>query len=131
VYALVRDFKARGVPIDCVGLEGHFQAGAVPNTLLQTLQQFGALGVDVDFTQLDITTAPPADYAKVVASCVNVPRCRGITVFGIRDSDTFRGQTNPLLFDRYGNRKPAYAAVLSVLSQRAPVSRVSGAGQVS
>src|SRR3954447_580414 len=47
VYALVRDFKARGVPIDCVGLEGHFQAGAVPNTLLQTLQQFGALGVDV------------------------------------------------------------------------------------
>jgi len=43
VYALVRDFKARGVPIDCVGLEGHLQAGAVPNSLPQTLQQFAAL----------------------------------------------------------------------------------------
>jgi len=66
-----------------------------------------------------------------MAACLGVPRCRGITVFGIRDSDTFRGQSNPLLFDRYGNRKPAYAAVLSVLRQRAPVSTVSGDGPVS
>ncbi|MFF1604740.1 non-reducing end alpha-L-arabinofuranosidase family hydrolase [Streptomyces mirabilis] len=27
VYRMVRDFKARGVPIDCVGLQAHFGAG--------------------------------------------------------------------------------------------------------
>src|SRR5690349_1485133 len=27
VLAMVRDFKSRGVPIDCVGLQGHFNSG--------------------------------------------------------------------------------------------------------
>ncbi|KMS70720.1 1,4-beta-xylanase [Streptomyces viridochromogenes] len=115
VYRLVRDFKARGVPIDCVGLQAHFGAGGPPASFQTTLSNFAALGVDVQITELDIAQASPAAYANTVRACMNVARCTGITVWGIRDSDSWRATENPLLFDRGGNKKPAYNAVLTTL----------------
>ncbi|MEU1852814.1 endo-1,4-beta-xylanase [Streptomyces sp. NPDC019990] len=115
VYRLVRDFKARGVPIDCVGLQAHFGAGGPPASFQTTLSNFAALGVDVQITELDIAQAPPAAYANTVRACMNVPRCTGITVWGIRDSDSWRSRENPLLFDRNGNKKAAYQATLSAM----------------
>ncbi|WP_309115384.1 endo-1,4-beta-xylanase [Saccharothrix sp.] len=116
MYNLVRDFKARGVPIDCVGLQAHFGSGGPPATFQTTLTNFAALGVDVQITELDIANAPTTGYANTVRACMNVPRCTGITVWGIRDSDSWRSGENPLLFDRSGNKKPAYDSVLSVLN---------------
>ncbi|MDL5199124.1 non-reducing end alpha-L-arabinofuranosidase family hydrolase [Streptomyces sp. ALI-76-A] len=113
VYRLVRDFKARGVPIDCVGLQAHFGAGGPPASFQTTLSSFAALGVDVQITELDIAQAPPTAYANTVRACMNVARCTGITVWGIRDSDSWRSGENPLLFDRNGNKKPAYQATLT------------------
>jgi endo-1,4-beta-xylanase len=115
VYRLVRDFKARGVPIDCVGLQAHFGTGGPPASFQTTLSNFAALGVDVQVTELDIAQAPPAAYANTVRACLNVGRCTGITVWGIRDSDSWRASENPLLFDRNGNKKPAYQATLSAM----------------
>ncbi|MEU6136233.1 endo-1,4-beta-xylanase [Nocardioides sp. NPDC047086] len=52
---MVRDFKARGVPIDCVGFPAHFNSGnPVPSNYHVTLQNFADLGVDVQITELDI-----------------------------------------------------------------------------
>jgi endo-1,4-beta-xylanase len=116
VYNLVRDFKARGVPIDCVGLQAHFGSGGPPSTFQTTLANFTALGVDVQITELDIAGAPPTAYANAVQACLNVSRCTGITVWGIRDSDSWRSSENPLLFDRSGNKKPAYDSVLARLN---------------
>jgi endo-1,4-beta-xylanase len=116
VYRLVRDFKARGVPIDCVGLQAHFGSGGAPGTFQTTIANFAALGVDVQLTELDIAQASPTAYANTVRACMNVPRCTGITTWGVRDSDSWRGSENPLLFDRSGNKKPAYDAVLNVLN---------------
>ncbi|MDN0196367.1 non-reducing end alpha-L-arabinofuranosidase family hydrolase [Streptomyces sp. S.PNR 29] len=115
VYRLVRDFKARGVPIDCVGLQAHFGNGGPPASFQTTLSNFAALGVDVQITELDIAQASPTAYANTVRACMNVARCTGITVWGIRDSDSWRGSENPLLFDRNGNKKPAYRSVLTAL----------------
>ncbi|MFE6625415.1 non-reducing end alpha-L-arabinofuranosidase family hydrolase [Streptomyces sp. NPDC057740] len=115
VYRLVRDFKARGVPIDCVGLQAHFGAGGPPASFQTTLSNFAALGVDVQITELDIAQASPTAYANTVRACMNVARCTGITVWGIRDSDSWRASENPLLFDRSGNKKSAYNAVLTTL----------------
>ncbi len=115
VYRLVRDFKARGVPIDCVGLQAHF-GGGPPSNFQTTLSSFAALGVDVQLTELDIAQAPPNSYANTVRACLNVPRCTGITTWGVRDSDSWRGNENPLLFDRGGNKKPAYDATLNALN---------------
>ncbi|MEU1188028.1 non-reducing end alpha-L-arabinofuranosidase family hydrolase [Streptomyces sp. NPDC005859] len=115
VYRMVRDFKARGVPIDCVGLQAHFGAGGPPGTFQTTLSSFAALGVDVQITELDIAQASPTAYANTVRACMNVARCTGITVWGIRDSDSWRSNENPLLFDRNGNKKSAYNAALTTL----------------
>ncbi|MER6015352.1 non-reducing end alpha-L-arabinofuranosidase family hydrolase [Streptomyces bluensis] len=115
VYRLVRDFKARGVPIDCVGFQAHFGTGGPPASFQSTLSNFAALGVDVQITELDIAQAPTTAYANTVRACMNVARCTGITVWGIRDSDSWRSGENPLLFDRNGNKKPAYNAVLTTL----------------
>jgi len=115
VYKMVRDFKSRGVPIDCVGFQSHFGNGGPPSNFQTTLSNFAALGVDVQLTELDIASAPPTAYANTVKDCMSVSRCAGITVWGIRDSDSWRSGESPLLFDRNGNKKPAYNAVLTAL----------------
>ncbi|MER6535655.1 endo-1,4-beta-xylanase [Streptomyces sp900105755] len=115
VYAMVRDFKSRGVPIDCVGFQSHFGTGGPPSSFQTTLSNFAALGVDVQITELDIAQAPATAYANTVKACMNMARCAGITVWGIRDSDSWRSGDNPLLFDGGGNKKAAYGSVLSAL----------------
>ncbi|MFI0815867.1 non-reducing end alpha-L-arabinofuranosidase family hydrolase [Streptomyces sp. NPDC021098] len=115
VYRMVRDFKARGVPIDCVGFQAHFGTGGPPASFQTTLSSFAALGVDVQITELDIAQAPAAAYTNTVRACMNVARCTGITVWGIRDSDSWRAGEKPLLFDNNGSKKAAYNATLTAL----------------
>ncbi|GAA2564013.1 endo-1,4-beta-xylanase [Winogradskya consettensis] len=117
VYRMVQDFKSRGVPIDCVGLQSHFTGGSsYPSNYRTTLSSFAALGVDVHITELDITNAPTAAYTNVTNDCLAVARCKGITVWGIRDSDSWRSGESPLLFTSSGGKKAAYTSVLTALN---------------
>ncbi|GAA2269714.1 endo-1,4-beta-xylanase [Actinomadura luteofluorescens] len=117
VYAMVRDFKQRGVPIDCVGFQSHFNSGSPYNgNFRTTLQSFAALGVDVAITELDIQGATASTYASVTNDCLAVSRCLGITVWGVRDTDSWRSEQTPLLFDGNGNKKAAYTSVLNALN---------------
>ncbi|MFV2118680.1 endo-1,4-beta-xylanase [Streptomyces sp. Act-28] len=117
MYAMVRDFKQRGVPIDCVGFQSHFNSGSPYNSNFRTtLRNFAALGVDVAITELDIQGAPASTYANVTNDCLAVPRCLGITVWGVRDTDSWRAEQTPLLFNGDGSKKPAYTAVLNALN---------------
>nr|WP_305788112.1 endo-1,4-beta-xylanase [Actinoplanes lichenis] len=117
VYTMIRDFKSRGVPIDCVGLQTHFTGGSsLPGNFQTTLSSFAALGVDVALTEVDVTNSSTSQYAGLTQACVNVPRCVGITVWGVRDSDSWRSSESPLLFDGGGNKKAAYNSVLNVLN---------------
>ncbi|MDF6017260.1 endo-1,4-beta-xylanase [Streptomyces sp. JH34] len=117
MYSMVRDFKQRGVPIDCVGFQSHFNSGSPYNSNFRTtLQNFAALGVDVAVTELDIQGAPATTFANVTNDCLAVPRCLGITVWGVRDTDSWRSQDTPLLFNGDGSKKAAYTAVLNALN---------------
>jgi endo-1,4-beta-xylanase len=121
VYRLVQDFKNRGVPIDCVGLQSHFNNNSpYPSNYRTTLSSFAALGVDVQITELDIEGASATTYGNVVKDCLAVARCNGITTWGIRDSDSWRASQNPLLFNNSGGKKPAYDAVLTALNGGTP-----------
>ncbi|MFE2459178.1 endo-1,4-beta-xylanase [Streptomyces sp. NPDC059402] len=119
VYNMVKDFKSRGVPIDCVGFQSHFNSNSpVPSDYRQNLQRFADLGVDVQITELDIEgsgSAQAADYTKVVEACLAVDRCTGMTVWGVTDKYSWRSSGTPLLFDGDYQEKPAYDAVLSAL----------------
>jgi endo-1,4-beta-xylanase len=130
VYNMVKDFKARGIPINCVGFQSHLIVGQVPSDMQGNLQRFAALGVDVQITELDVRMPTPAttanlqqqakDYSTVVSDCLAVSRCTDITTWGIGDADswipgTFPGQGAALLFDNNYNPKPAYYSVLQTL----------------
>ncbi|TQL02404.1 endo-1,4-beta-xylanase [Cellulomonas sp. SLBN-39] len=117
VYNMVKDFKARGVPIDCVGFQSHFGT-TIPGDYKANLQRFADLGVDVQITELDIEQGSNQAnaYKQVTEACLAVSRCTGITVWGIRDNDSWRTGKNPLLFDSSGNKKAAYTAVLNALN---------------
>ncbi|MCX4625235.1 endo-1,4-beta-xylanase [Streptomyces sp. NBC_01443] len=134
MYAMVRDFKQRGVPIDCVGFQSHFNNDSPYNgNFRTTLQSFAALGVDVAVTELDIQGASATTYANVTNDCLAVPRCMGITVWGVRDTDSWRSEQSPLLFDGNGNKKPAYTSVLGALnagSSNPTPTPTPGSGQV-
>jgi endo-1,4-beta-xylanase len=123
VYRMIQDFKSRGVPVDCVGLQTHFTGGSsLPGNFQQTLSSFAALGVDVALTEADVTNASTSQYAGLTQACMNVPRCVGITVWGVRDSDSWRSSESPLLFDGGGNKKPAYTSVLNALNAVTPTT---------
>ena len=136
VFHMVQDFKSRGVPIDCVGFQAHFGSGGMPGSFQTALSNFAALGVDVAITELDIASAPATAYGNVTRACMNVSRCVGITVWGVRDSDSWRSGENPLLFDGGGNKKAAYGAVLDALNAVSTVALTvtrsgSGSGTVT
>ena len=120
VYNMVKDFKARGVPIDCVGFQAHFNSGnPVPSNYDVTLRNFAALGVDVQITELDIEgsgSSQAQQFQGVHQACLSVPRCTGITVWGVRDTDSWRASGTPLLFDGSGNKKAAYTSSLNALN---------------
>ncbi|CAL9286373.1 endo-1,4-beta-xylanase [Streptomyces sp. SudanB182_2057] len=131
VYNMVRDFKQRGVPIDCVGFQSHFNSGSPYNSNFRTtLQSFAALGVDVAITELDIQGASSSTYAAVTNDCLAVSRCLGITVWGVRDSDSWRASDTPLLFNNDGSKKPAYTAVLNALNGGTTTPPPTTGGQI-
>ena len=103
------------------GLQTHFTGGSsLPSNFQTTLSSFAALGVDVALTEVDVTNASTTQYAGLTQACLNVPRCIGITVWGVRDSDSWRSSESPLLFDGGGNKKAAYTSVLNALNARPP-----------
>ena len=129
-YALIRDLRARGVPIDGVGLQAHFVAGAIPATLGQNISRFAALGVKVHITELDIRVPTPAtvavlqtqaqNYRDVVQTCLSFPACEVISVWGLTDRESwipsaFPGFGDALLFDALYQPKAAYFGVYNSL----------------
>jgi endo-1,4-beta-xylanase len=108
------------VPIDCVGFQSHFNsASPVPSDYQANLQRFANLGIEVQITELDIEgsgSAQATNYSNVVKACLAVTRCAGITVWGVRDTDSWRASATPLLFDGNGNMKAAYTSTLAALN---------------
>ncbi|UED86714.1 endo-1,4-beta-xylanase [Streptomyces profundus] len=119
IYRMVEDFLARGVPIDCVGFQSHLGQDSDLSTYQQNLQRFADLGVDVEITELDVGGSGAAQanvYRGVTEACLAVSRCTGITVWGITDKYSWRGDESPLLFDANYQKKEAYYAVLEALN---------------
>lgn len=68
--AIIKKIQAAGVRIDGVGIQGHWKAGSVPlKDIEESIKAFSALGIEVMFTELDLTVLPnPWDNATAEVS---------------------------------------------------------------
>lgn len=140
IYAMVKDFKRRGVPIDGVGMQLHIsQLDFDPVALSTNIARLTALGLDVHITELDVSL--PVDsaghastenlqrqadvYSGVVRACLENPGCKAIQTWGFTDKYSWIGWRShgsrgaALPFDRSYKIKPAYQAILHSLMSRA------------
>ncbi|MFI5114902.1 MAG: endo-1,4-beta-xylanase, partial [Terriglobales bacterium] len=136
IYAMVRDFRQRGVPIDGVGFQMHIaNLHADVTSISANIKRFTALGVQVQITEMDV--ALPVDaggnaraedlerqadiYRGIAAVCLSRPGCTAIQTWGFTDKYSWIGshskktQGAALPFDRDYRAKPAYSALRSVL----------------
>ena len=138
VYGRLSSMKSRGIPIDGIGFQAHFQVNAdgtgVPSkeTLIATFNRFAALGLKIHITELDIRvrtpgataaelTAQSQGFANVTSACLAVSACEAILVWGLNDGEswvpgTFPGYGQALLFDDSYSRKATYTAVSNALA---------------
>ncbi|WP_345598376.1 endo-1,4-beta-xylanase, partial [Thermocatellispora tengchongensis] len=132
MYNLVSQLRQQGVPVDCVGFQGHLSLQyGFPNTLQQNLQRFADLGVQVRITELDVRVQGSRDatkdanqatyYRNVVNACLAVTACAGVTIWGFTDKyswvpETFPGEGFALIYDNNYGQKPSYTAVHDALA---------------
>lgn len=139
IYAMVKDFKQRGVPIDGVGLQMHLSRLDYDTAAVSAnIARLTALGLQVHITELDVALPVDANgqvtnqsdlqrqgalYREVVRACVQYPGCTAVQTWGFTDKYSWIGshsqhtRGSALPFDRGYRPKPAYNAMLEELSR--------------
>jgi GH35 family endo-1,4-beta-xylanase len=127
-YNLAMRLKRNNIPIDGVGLQCHFSVGDVDSVkLANTFTHFAEADMKCIVTELDmgIPSTSEADlleqarnYRVVTDIVLNSPNCPTMIVWGIKDNDSWRSGSNPLLYTAGLAKKKAWYAVRSALRHR-------------
>ena len=138
VYSMLRDFRARNVPVHGVGFQMHLRLTSDLSSLARNLERFAALGLQIHITELDVaiplsvpgSSASPEQllqqaniYRQVAEACLRVPQCTAIQTWGITDRYSWipgysKGKDGAALpLDTDYRPKPAYAALRDALQR--------------
>ena len=120
--------KKKGIPIDGVGLQCHFSIGEVDSVKLEnTIRRFGEADMKCIITELDMGIPSTSEndqleqarnYRVITDIVLNNDNCPTMMIWGIKDNDSWRSGSNPLLYTAGLDRKPAWYAVRSALRHR-------------
>ncbi|GAA4785599.1 endo-1,4-beta-xylanase [Olivibacter ginsenosidimutans] len=67
IFEYLKKAKARGVPIDGVGMQGHWGIDGISEAYLrETIKMFSSIGLEVQITELDISIYPIRSSGKVM-----------------------------------------------------------------
>jgi autotransporter-associated beta strand protein len=135
-YNLAVRLKENGIPIHGVGLQCHFSIDEVDSVKLDnTIKRFSEAGLKCIITELDMgipsTSAENLEeqarcYRVITDIVLNHDNCPSMVIWGIKDNDSWRTGSNPLLYTSALECKPAWYAVRSALRHRDIVNGSSG-----
>jgi endo-1,4-beta-xylanase len=137
IYAMLKDFKNRGVPVDGVGLQMHIsRLDYDTDAVAKNIERLTKLALQVHITELDVSL--PVDshgeaqredlmrqaeiYQGVVHACIRNPGCTAIQTWGFTDKYSWIGSHShgtrgaALPFDRAYKPKPSYEAILKEIT---------------
>ena len=127
-YNLVKRLQSKNIPLDGVGLQCHFSNGDVDSVKLEkTIHLFGEAGLKCIITELDMGTPSTSEqdlleqarnYRVITDIVLNNDNCPNLVIWGIKDNDSWRSGSNPLLYNSGLGKKKAWYAVRSALRHR-------------
>jgi GH35 family endo-1,4-beta-xylanase len=121
----IKALKAKGVPIDCIGLEAHWSMAwnQPTSAVVQVMNDFVAAGFTVQITEADVSSsatqwsAQASIYKSLADACYQVVACTRFTAWGVADKYSWLGASaTPLLFDSSFVLKPSYTTVNAALN---------------
>jgi len=129
IYAMAKDFKKRGAPLDGIGFQTHislkFDDSAKLASFARNLERFAKLGLELHITELDVRLSDSSAaslaaqaklYGEITTLCVLQPACKLIQTWGFTDKHSwipsfYKGQGWALPWDDKYQKKPAYEAM--------------------
>lgn len=127
VAAMVSDLRDQGVPIDGIGMQGHYNTDTSAKSVESSLELFSKLGVEISITELDVsvnnaeasglTQEQEISQALVYARLFNVFKAykdaiARVTFWGYVDNKSWRNDRFPCLFNAdYLPKQAAYAVL--------------------
>lgn len=133
-YEIVAEWVNDGVPIDGVAFQMHLMEKYTPDyaNIRTNIDRFQALGLEVQFTEVDVRIEEPftqdklANQAVIYRNLLQMALDKGIDdfiIWGVTDKyswipGTFPGYGSGLVFDEFYNPKLSQVALVNVLSQQ-------------
>ena len=132
IYDMAMELKEKGL-IDGIGMQSHLDVG-FPNasTYEKALSKFASTGLDVQITELDITTSDTSEaglekqaqmYSDIFDLYVKYKdSISAVVIWGVTDDQSWRATRVPLLFDENFKAKPAFYAIVDDVEPLAPIT---------
>lgn len=137
MYTYIKSAKARGIPIDGIGMQMHIDGTNPPTkqAVIANMRRFAALGVGVYVTEFDVNMSnvkatnavkdqkEATIYYQMMRACIESQVCHSFSILGITDKETWYNylgtapDARPLPFNSNYQPKPAFYSLRLALQQ--------------
>jgi len=148
LIALIKSLQAQQVPVMAIGSQAHVNVSTGFETMDQALTEIATLGLPIHITELDVNSTQGGQRSFGADIANNAATTQGglvsdadrkladayaglfraflkhdkevkvVTFWGPNDANSWRANGKPLLFDGNNQPKPAFDAVIRVVTER-------------